>query len=106
MVNNFEDFNLKEDLLKGIIAYGFEKPSRIQKEVIIPIINKRDVIMQAQSGSGKTAVFSVSALQLIDQNINYPQVLVISPIRELAEQTFKVINSLSNYMNIKVIILL
>ena len=55
---------LKEDLLRGIYAYGFEKPSAIQQRAIKPIILGRDVIAQSQSGTGKTAVFSIGALQV------------------------------------------
>ena len=61
---NFDDMNLKEELLRGIYAYGFEKPSAIQQRAIKPIIKGRDVIAQAQSGTGKTATFSISILQV------------------------------------------
>merc|ERR1712227_321794 len=58
--------NLKEELLRGIYAYGFEKPSAIQQRAIVPCIKGFDVIAQAQSGTGKTATFSISILQQID----------------------------------------
>ena len=77
--------NLREDLLRGIYGYGFEKPSAVQQRAIIPIINKRDVIVQSQSGTGKTCVFSVGTLQLIEQNLKAPQALYLAPTRELAE---------------------
>jgi superfamily II DNA/RNA helicase len=57
---------LKEDLLKGIYAYGFEKPSAIQARAIMPMKEGRDVIAQSQSGTGKTATLSIASLQLID----------------------------------------
>merc|ERR1712042_422125 len=66
VVDSFDDMDLKEDLLRGIFAYGFEKPSAIQQRAIMPIIKGYDVIAQAQSGTGKTATFSVSILQRID----------------------------------------
>ena len=91
---------LKPDLLKGIYSYGFEKPSAIQQRAIRPIIRGRDVIAQSQSGTGKTAVFSISALQLLDdKHSQHPQVLILSPTRELAEQTQKVIKTLGDFMN-------
>ena len=62
---NFDDMNLREELLRGIYAYGFEKPSAIQQRAIKPIIKGRDVIAQAQSGTGKTATFSISILQVL-----------------------------------------
>lgn len=64
MLGTFDEMGLKEDLLRGIYAYGFEKPSAIQQRAIKPIILGRDVIAQSQSGTGKTAVFSIGALQV------------------------------------------
>jgi len=98
---SFDDMRLKEDLLKGIYAYGFEKPSAIQQRAIIPIIQGRDVIAQSQSGTGKTAVFSISILQNLDTTSNEIQALTISPTRELAEQTQKVLLALGDFMNVQ-----
>jgi ATP-dependent RNA helicase len=97
----FDEMNLKSDLLKGIYAYGFEKPSAIQQRAIRPIIRGRDVIAQSQSGTGKTAVFSIAALQLLEETSREVQVLILSPTRELAEQTQKVISSLGDFLNVK-----
>ena len=98
----FDSMNLKPELLRGIYAYGFEKPSAIQQRAIRPIILGRDVIAQSQSGTGKTAVFSIAALQILNEKItNDPQVLVLSPTRELAEQTQRVIQSLGDFMNVR-----
>ena len=98
--NSFDEMNLKPDLLKGIYAYGFEKPSAIQQRAIRPIIRGRDVIAQSQSGTGKTAVFSIAALQLLQESSRDTQVLVLSPTRELAEQTQRVMQSLGDFMNV------
>jgi translation initiation factor 4A len=97
-VKTWDDFNLKEDLLRGIYAYGFENPSDIQKKAIIPIIQKKDVIAQAQSGSGKTGAFTISALQLIDTTKNVTQCLIIAPTHELAKQTSVVIKNIGSMM--------
>lgn len=99
--SSFDSMRLKEDLLRGIYAYGFEKPSAIQQRAIVPIIQGRDVIAQSQSGTGKTAVFSVGILQAIDTTSNEPQALVLSPTRELAEQTQKVLLALGDFMNVQ-----
>lgn len=96
----FDDMKLKPDLLKGIYAYGFEKPSAIQQRAIRPIFRGRDVIAQSQSGTGKTAVFSIASLQLIDETSRDTQVLVLSPTRELAEQSQRVLQSLGDFMNV------
>jgi len=94
--------NLKEDLLRGIFAYDFKRPSAIQQRAIIPIINGRDVIAQAQSGTGKTATFSIGILQSIDTTSNNTQALVLSPTRELAQQIQKVLLSLGDCMKVEV----
>jgi ATP-dependent RNA helicase len=92
---------LKENLLRGIVAYGFEKPSAIQQRAIIPIINGRDVIAQAQSGTGKTATFSIASLQTVVVTKRETQVLILSPTRELALQIQKVIMTLGEYMSVQ-----
>ena len=85
IVGSFDDLNLREELLRGVYAYGFDKPSAVQKRAILPILKNRDVIVQSQSGTGKTCVFSLGGLQTLDISIREPQVLVLSPTRELAE---------------------
>uniref|UniRef100_A0A8C5ES60 RNA helicase n=1 Tax=Gouania willdenowi TaxID=441366 RepID=A0A8C5ES60_GOUWI len=90
--------NLKETLLRGIYAYGFEKPSAIQQRAIIPCIKGYDVIAQAQSGTGKTATFAISILQQLDIEQKDTQALVLAPTRELAQQIQKVILALGDYM--------
>lgn len=96
--NTFEKMNLKDNLLRGIVAYGYEKPSRIQQLAIVPFLQKRDIIAQAQSGTGKTATFSIAALQNIDEKVKDIQCLILAPTRELASQIYYVITCLSNYM--------
>jgi translation initiation factor 4A len=99
-INNFEDLNLKENLLRGIYAYGYEKPSAIQKKAILPFLDKHDLIAQAQSGTGKTATFSIGLLQNIDENLKETQALVLSHTRELSLQILEVIKNISSYMNL------
>merc|ERR1711874_404352 len=90
--------NLREELLRGIYAYGFEKPTAIQQRAIVPCIKGMDVIAQAQSGTGKTATFSIAILQKIDTNLRECQALLLAPTRELAQQIQKVVMSLGDYM--------
>ncbi|XP_052867863.1 eukaryotic initiation factor 4A-III isoform X1 [Anopheles cruzii] len=97
----FNSMGLREELLRGIYAYGFEKPSAIQQRSIQPIVKGRDVIAQAQSGTGKTATFSISILQSMDTTLRETQVLCLSPTRELAVQIQKVILALGDFMNIQ-----
>ena len=98
IINSWDDLDLNRNILRGIYAYGFEKPSPIQQKAIKPIINGKDIIAQAQSGTGKTATFSIGALSIIDMDKNKTQVLILSPTRELATQTSKVITSIGNLM--------
>jgi len=95
---NFDDMHLKEELLRGIYAYGFEKPSAIQQRAIVPCIKGMDVIAQAQSGTGKTATFSIAILEKIDTGLKECQALILAPTRELAQQIQKVVMSLGDYM--------
>ena len=77
VIPTFDRMGLREDLLRGIYAYGFEKPSAIQQRAIRPLLKGRDVIAQAQSGTGKTATFSISVLQSIDTAVRETQVRYI-----------------------------
>ena len=97
-IEQWDSFDLNSNILRGIYAYGFEKPSPIQSKAIKPIIDKNDVIAQAQSGTGKTGAFTVSALQLVDENIKDNQVIIMSPTRELAIQIRDVIKSLGSFL--------
>jgi translation initiation factor 4A len=97
----FDEMDLPTNLLRGIYAHGFEKPSEIQKRGIVPIKNGNDLLAQAQSGTGKTGTFCVGALTKIDPSLMKPQVLVIVPTRELAQQIEKVAQALGSYMELK-----
>ena len=81
---------------------GFERPSAIQQRAIMPVLKDRDVIAQAQSGTGKTATFSISVLQKIDHTVKQCQALILAPTRELAQQIQKVVIALGDFLNIEV----
>jgi translation initiation factor 4A len=88
-------------LLRGIYAYGFERPSAIQQRGILPLIKHHDTIAQAQSGTGKTATFAIGVLQCLDMKMRDCQALILAPTRELAQQIQKVVTALGDYMNAK-----
>merc|ERR1739848_269934 len=88
---------LSDELLHGIYSKGFESPSHVQSMAIIPMKEGRDVIAQAQSGTGKTAAFAIGSLATIDPR-GGAQVLVLEPVRELAAQTYDVYTELAHYM--------
>jgi len=98
VIEDFDKMSLQENLLRGVFAYGFEKPSFIQQRGIPPLISRRDTIVQAQSGTGKTGTFSIAALQIVNSSVRSPQVLLMSPTRELAQQTFAVLTSIGQYL--------
>ena len=102
ITQTFDGMGIKEDLLRGLYAYGFEKPSAIQQRAVLPITSGRDVIAQAQSGTGKTSMISLSLCQMVDITQREVQALVLSPTRELAVQTEKTALALGNYMNVQV----
>jgi len=99
-VDSFDDMVLKEELLRGIYGHGFEKPSSIQQRGILPIIEGRDTIAQAQSGTGKTGTFAIAGLQILNAKEADCQMLILAPTRELAQQIHKVIQQLGTYLTV------
>ncbi|AQK76436.1 DEAD-box ATP-dependent RNA helicase 34 [Zea mays] len=138
VVSSFDQMGIKDDLLRGIYGYGFEKPSAIQQRAVLPIINGRDVIAQAQSGTGKTSMISLTVCQIVDTAVRDPgiralpprseqymvfsvysraelefelasllcslrvQALILSPTRELASQTERVMLAIGDHLNVQV----
>jgi superfamily II DNA/RNA helicase len=92
---------IPDNLLRGVYSFGFEKPSEIQKRGIMAIAEGRDVIAQAQSGTGKTGTFTIGSLCRIDPQVSEVQVLVIVPTHELAQQIYNVAVGIGHYMKIK-----
>ena len=97
-IENWDELELDQSILRGIYAYGFELPSPIQKQAIRPMIMNRDIIAQAQSGTGKTGCFTVGTLAIIDPSSNNIQALLLSPTRELAMQTKAVIDAIGVFV--------
>ena len=96
--NNFSEFITKELVLRGIFSYGFNKPSKIQSLAIKEIKEKKDIIAQSQSGTGKTGAFTLGILESIDENKNYPQAMILAHTRELVLQIEAVITELGKYL--------
>tara|TARA_B110001469_G_scaffold118569_1_gene125429 strand:- start:2414 stop:3577 length:1164 start_codon:yes stop_codon:yes gene_type:complete len=99
---SFENLNINDNLLRGIYAYGFEKPSSIQYKGIPKIVEGKDLIAQSQSGTGKTGSFTIGVLNKIDTSIKKTQYIVIAPTHELANQIHDVFINLSNYMDVSI----
>ena len=98
-----EVLDLKPNLLRGIYAFGFEKPSAIQQKALYPMTLRpaKDIIAQAQSGTGKTGAFVTGILQIIDTKNPVTQALILAPTHELAGQTKQVMDNIGRFLKIK-----
>jgi len=99
--DNFDNMGLREDLLRGVYSYGFERPSAIQQRAILPLSKGKDLIAQAQSGTGKTATFTIGILQQLDYSLKECQALILAPTRELAQQIQRVVLAIGDYLEVK-----
>lgn len=96
----FEEMELREELLRGLFSAGFDKPSGIQQRCIMPIVRGRDLVAQAQSGTGKTAMIALVSLQIASSKARDVQVLILSPTRELASQTHSNLQKLGEFCSV------
>ena len=97
----WHDFGLHKDLMMGIVAKNFARPSPIQEEVIPRILDGESVIARAKNGTGKTAAFLIPILNSLEKPGNHIKALVLVPTRELALQTSAVIRDLGKYMKVE-----
>jgi translation initiation factor 4A len=95
-IKSWDDLDIDQSILRGIHSMGFENPSPIQQRAIKPISMGRDIVAQAQSGTGKTATFAIGALSRINATLNKTQVIILSPTKELTVQTASVIEKLGS----------
>ena len=102
-MNNFQKFDLNEQLLRGISSAGFTEPTPIQQKVIIPLLKGEDLIGQAKTGSGKTAAFGLPLLQKIDVHRKVVQAIVLAPTRELAIQITEELRKIGKYTGIRIL---
>jgi translation initiation factor 4A len=108
LCTSFDAMNLHTDILRGIYSFGFETPSVIQQQAILPISQGHDVIAQAQSGTGKTGSFVVGMLQRMVSSppsqgkiAKLPRALIMAPTREIALQTGKVTEGIAKYLQLR-----
>ncbi len=102
-LQNFEDLPLTPEVMKGIEELGFTNLFPIQAQAIVPLLEGKDVIGQAQTGTGKTAAFGIPMVQRVNPNIKRVQGLVLAPTRELAIQVAERISRFSRYSSLKVL---
>lgn len=104
VIMNFENFNLHPSIMSGVRALGYSTPTPIQSQAIPPIIQGRDIIGLAQTGTGKTAAFALPILHSLQQKPRgHIKALIISPTRELAEQTCQAFDDLGKNTSLKTI---
>lgn len=96
---SFADLGLSAPIITALTDLGYEKPSPIQAECIPHLLNGRDVLGMAQTGSGKTAAFSLPLLHNLDSALKAPQILVLAPTRELAVQVAEAMTDFSKHMH-------
>lgn len=108
-IGSFDDMGLREELLRGVYGYGFEKPSVIQQKAIVPMTKRVDLIGQSQSGTGKTGAFVIGGLQTIvnmreedESRGRKCRVVIVTPTRELANQVYKVAEAIGCHLDIKI----
>lgn len=95
----FDELELNPKILRGIKDMGFEEATPIQAQGIPAVLSGRDVIGQAQTGTGKTAAFGIPVLESVDASSHKTQVIILSPTRELAIQVADEIRKLAKYMH-------
>ncbi|AOR23336.1 DEAD/DEAH box helicase [Clostridium taeniosporum] len=100
MKNEFNKFNISDEILKAIEGLGYKKPSEVQEKVIPEILRNKDLVVKSQTGSGKTAAFGIPLCEKIDWDENKPQVLVLAPTRELAVQISEDVLNIGRYKRI------
>lgn len=96
--SKFEDMGLKDSLLRGVFAYGFENPSAVQSRAIVPLAKGMDLIAQSQSGTGKTGAFTIGILQQLDDTKNGCQAIIVCHTRELSFQIIDVCKNIGQYL--------
>ena len=101
MKNEFNKFKLSDEIMRAIEGLGYKKPSEVQGRVIPEIMLNKDLLVKSQTGSGKTAAFAIPLCEKIDWEENKPQVLVLSPTRELAVQVSDDFINIGRFKRIK-----
>ncbi|MGH2409833.1 MAG: DEAD/DEAH box helicase, partial [Chloroflexota bacterium] len=101
--STFADIALRPELMRAITEVGYEEPTPVQARAIPAMISGRDLVAQAQTGTGKTAAFALPILERIDTAKNYVQALVLVPTRELAIQVAHATHLLGKYRSVNVL---
>ncbi|WP_100372838.1 DEAD/DEAH box helicase [Bacillus sp. FJAT-45037] len=97
----FESFNLSEETLRALNLLSFQEPTKVQAQVLPHALNKQDIIVQAETGSGKTAAYGIPLCEFVDWEENKPQALILTPTRELAVQAKEDLTNIGRFKRVK-----
>lgn len=98
---NFKNFDIGEEILKALEKLSYNNPSEVQEQVIPLALQGKDIVVKSQTGSGKTASFAIPICEKVELEENKPQVLVLTPTRELAIQVKEDINNIGRFKRIR-----
>ena len=98
---SFKDYQLSDEIAKALDSLEYEHPTEVQSKVIPLVLEKKDLVVKSQTGSGKTAAFGIPICELIDWKENKPQALILTPTRELAVQVKEDITNIGRFKRIK-----
>ncbi len=104
-ITNFENFNISIEIIKSLRNLNYITPTEVQEKVIPRALEKRDLIVKSQTGSGKTAAFGIPICEMVEWEENKPQVLVLTPTRELAAQVMEDVTNIGRYKRVNVLAL-
>ena len=97
----FQDFQISDEIHKALTSLGYKQPTKVQNEVIPLALQKNDLFVKSQTGSGKTAAYAIPICELVDWEENKPQCLVLTPTRELAAQVKEDFTNIGRFKRIK-----
>src|SRR4051794_26493871 len=98
---NFEDYHLSEEITRALAVLKYDQPTEVQKEVIPKALEKQDLVVKSQTGSGKTASFAIPICEMMDWEERKPQALILTPTRELAVQVREDVTNIGRFKRIK-----
>ncbi|MEW9501100.1 DEAD/DEAH box helicase [Jeotgalibacillus marinus] len=100
---SFKEYQISDEIIRALDSLGYERPTEVQQEVVPVALQKKDLSVKSQTGSGKTAAFGIPLCELVEWEENKPQALVLTPTRELADQVKEDITNIGRFKRVKAI---
>lgn len=100
-IKNFNDYRISEEIVRALSSLSYETPTEVQAEVIPIALEKKDLVVRSQTGSGKTAAFGIPICEMVEWEENKPQALILTPTRELAAQVKEDVTNIGRFKRIK-----